>query len=100
MLGQSNKSNVFFSCFSLNDLSLEYCTNLNGNGLDFCTDIAYDQRNYYLVGHTSSTNLPITEDAIQKEKLSESSLYVVVLSESFDLRYCSYYGEEEIWKHF
>jgi hypothetical protein len=91
-----DNNNGFFAVFSLENLELIECTYTPSNNDVYFTDVEYYNSQYYLTGWTSSSHLPVTGNAIQKGKNSETSLFLLVLNENFSVGYCSYYGDHNI----
>ncbi len=83
----------FFACFRGDSLELLYSTYFGGDNSDFFRTIDYANNMYILSGSTNSGNIPISEHAVQKEKVGSNNVFLSVFSESFTLTYSSYYGQ-------
>jgi len=73
---------------------LLFASYVGGSGADECMDLVLDgNRNLYMVGTTTSTDLPTTVDADQRERDEEDDVFLVKLDpEARELVYGSYYG--------
>jgi len=90
-----NGDNGFISKISADGSTLIYSTYLGGTGYDYPQDIAVDSDgNAYVIGQTSSTDFPLSADAIQEVYGGGANdVFVAKLSASGDtLIYSSYLG--------
>lgn len=76
------------------DPVLVYGTYLGGNNNDFVGDVAVDTSgNTYVVGHTFSSDFPVTGGALQTAKSADEDIYVTKIStDGTTLLYSTYLG--------
>lgn len=77
---------------------LEYSSYFGGMGEENARIPIFmdDEGDIYLVGSTTSSNLPTTEDAFQSNNRGEGDIFVAKFSNSLEnLLYCTYFGGSE-----
>ena len=92
-----NNWNGFFSCFHFDTLELVYGTYFKGNRKQFFNTIISNKNCYILSGTTTSDDITVTEEAVQKEKIGSQNAFLTVFSKSFNLVYSSYYGQGYVY---
>lgn len=77
---------------------LIYATYIGGNGTEMQKDLKVDSEgNVYIVGFTNSPNLPITNNAFQKNLTGIQNAFLVVLSpDGTNLVYSTYFGGSKV----
>ena len=92
--GNGGGYDAFVTKINPSGIALVYSTFLGGSGDDYALAIAVDSiGNAYLTGDTSSTNFPVTADAVQTGLAAEYGAFVAVLnSAGTALSYGTYLG--------
>lgn len=95
-------ADAFVAELNSNGTALVYSTYLGGNGVDVANAIAVDASgNAYIAGYTSSTNLPVTANAFQKNisctntfpgSYNFNAFVAEIAPGGTNLNYCSYLG--------
>ncbi|MFW9844609.1 MAG: hypothetical protein ACFFEV_08530 [Candidatus Thorarchaeota archaeon] len=69
------------------------CTYLGGSEREHVDWVAFDNSgNIVVVGNTASDDFPITDDALQSERVGEFDGFIAVISENGTLLYGTYFG--------
>jgi hypothetical protein len=74
------KNNAVLSILSNDAARLLYSKISGGNGIDYADEMEYKDNFVYLVGETTSTDFPITENAYQKEIMGQYDIFVSVMN--------------------
>ncbi len=86
---------IFVAKFSPNLSSLVYCTYFGGSGADYPRDMKVDKDgNVYIVGYTTSTDLPVTAGAFQTAYNGgvDDGFIAKLNPTATSLLYCTYLG--------
>jgi hypothetical protein len=75
-----------------NGEAITYLSYFGGSGEDLCTRIEKVNLQYVVVGTTSSMDLPVSSDAIQREHQGQKDCFVFTLDENNRLTYATYFG--------
>ena len=101
---EGHHGDAFIMKIAPNGERIIYSTFLGGSGRDICGKIALDKKGYaYVLGCTSSTDFPVTENAFQRnfkggeeKPTGRGDLFVAKLSpDGSRLEYCTYLGGSE-----
>lgn len=86
-----------FNPYASGEASLVYSTHLGGNYDDYGNSIAVDREGCaYITGKAFSTDFPLTDGAIQKERKGKSDVFVTKLAANgLTLEYSTYLGSVE-----
>jgi hypothetical protein len=82
--------------------NLKWSTYLGGSGNDYSNKLKHDKNNnLFLRGCTTSNDIPVTNDALQKIYGGNKDLFIMKYDENGSLKMATYFGgkNEEGWDH-
>ena len=86
-------NDMILARLNASDGQIRYATYFGGNGGDFANGLALDPAgNLIIFGNTSSTNFPVTPDALRKTASAQTTGFIAVIDGGGRLLYSSYLG--------
>ncbi len=77
----------------ITDPRVVFSTYISGNGYDCGNSVAVDSKgNVYVVGYTGSTNFPISDNSIQKQKNGIHDMFIGKFTTTGERLWLTYYG--------